>query len=326
MKYNNINKTKERYRMKKYLCKSIAVAMISITLFSSVGTVNTFAVENPEISIASEEVIKLGVTSKINATPLTKSIKLSWKKVANATGYRVYIYKNNKWTKLANTNKTTYTVKSLKSGTNYKLAVKAYSKTDDGTVWADSYKTVSAMTKLDKTSKITATTTESSVKLSWKKVTGATGYRVYQYNSKTGKYESIKTLTGTSYTVKKLKAGTTYKFAVKAYTKDDGSTIWASSSVSFKTCTKPATPAPTATAGSGKATIKWSKVTGATGYVVYMQNSEGEYEKIGSTKSTSYTKKSLKKGKTYYFRVRAYKTLDGKNIYGGYKTVKVKIK
>ena len=177
-----------------------------------------------------------------------------------------------------------------------------------------------------KTSKITATQTTDSIKLSWKKVTGATGYRVYQYNSKTGKYESIKTLTGTSYTVKKLKAGTTYKFAVKAYTKDDGSTIWASSSVSFKTCTKPATPAPTATAGSGKATIKWSKVTGATGYVVYMQNSEGEYEKLGSTKSTSYTKKSLKKGKTYYFRVRAYKTFDGKNIYGGYKTVKVKIK
>ncbi len=213
--------------MKKYLCKSIAVAMISITLFSSVGTVNTFAVENPEISIASEEVIKLGVTSKINATPSTKSIKLSWKKVANATGYRVYIYKNNKWTKLANTNKTTYTVKSLKSGTNYKLAVKAYSKTDDGTVWADSYKTVSAMTKLDKTSKITATTTESSVKLSWKKVTGATGYRVYIY--KNNKWTKLTDTAKTSYTVKSLKARTDYKFAVKAYCKTKTTTIWSES-------------------------------------------------------------------------------------------------
>ena len=57
-----------------------------------------------------------------------------------------------------------------------------------------------------------------------------------------------------------------------------------------------------------------------------MKDDFGDYNKIGSTKSTSYTKKSLKKGRTYYFRVRAYKTLDGKNIYGGYKTVKVKIK
>ncbi|MBR2417960.1 MAG: leucine-rich repeat protein [Clostridia bacterium] len=177
-----------------------------------------------------------------------------------------------------------------------------------------------------KTSKITATQTTDTIKLKWNKVTGADGYRVYQYNSKTGKYEKIKTLTGTSYTVKKLKAGTTYKVAVKAYTKDGGETIWAASSVSFRTCTKPANPAPKATSSASKATIKWSKVTGATGYVIYMQDDFGDYNKIGSTKSTSYTKKSLKKGRTYYFRVRAYKTLDGKNIYGGYKTVKVKLK
>lgn len=177
-----------------------------------------------------------------------------------------------------------------------------------------------------KTSKISASQGTDYVKLSWSKVTGATGYRVYQYNSKTGKYEALKTLTSTSYTVKKLKAGTSYKFAVKAYTKDDGETIWASASKSFKTATKPATPTVKATAGTGKATISWNKVTGATGYVIYMQDEFGDYNKLGSTSKTSYTKKSLKKGKTYYFRVRAYKTVDGTNIYGGYKTVKVKVK
>lgn len=177
-----------------------------------------------------------------------------------------------------------------------------------------------------KTSKITATQSTSAIKLTWKKVTGADGYRVYQYNSKTGKYEKIKTLTGTSYTVKKLKAGTTYKFAVKAYTKDNGETLWASSYKTITTATKPATPTVKATAGSKQATISWNKVTGATGYVVYMQDEFGDYEKLGSTKKTSYTRKKLTKGKTYYFRVRAYKTVDGKNIYGGYKTVKVKVK
>ena len=177
-----------------------------------------------------------------------------------------------------------------------------------------------------KTSKISASQGTDYVKLSWSKVTGATGYRVYQYNSKTGKYDSIKTLTETSYTVKKLKAGTSYKFAVKAYTKDDGETIWASASKTFKTATKPATPTVKATAGTGKATISWDKVAGATGYVIYMQDEFGDYNKLASTTKTSYTKKSLKKGKTYYFRVRAYKTVDGTNIYGGYKTVKVKVK
>ncbi len=44
-------------------------------------------------------------------------------------------------------------------------------------------------------------------------------------------------------------------------------------------------------------------------------------------KKTSYTKTKLKKGKTYYFKVRAYKTYKGKKTYSAYsKVVKVKIK
>ena len=56
----------------------------------------------------------------------------------------------------------------------------------------------------------------------------------------------------------------------------------------------------------------------------------GTYKKvkdIKSGKTTKYTKKSLKAGKTYYFKIRAYKTVSGKNVYSSYskvKTAKVK--
>ena len=40
----------------------------------------------------------------------------------------------------------------------------------------------------------------------------------------------------------------------------------------------------------------------------------------------SYTVKNLKKGKTYYVRVRAYKTVNGKEVYSNWVTKKVKIK
>ena len=89
------------------------------------------------------------------------------------------------------------------------------------------------------------------------------------------------------------------------------------------TATKPATPTVKATAGSGKATLSWSKVTGATGYVVYMMDEFGDYVKVGSTKKTSYTVTDLDYGKTYNFRVKAYKTAGDKNVYSGHKTVKV---
>jgi len=178
-----------------------------------------------------------------------------------------------------------------------------------------------------KSEKIEATQTTDTITLKWSKVIGATGYRVYVYNTKTGKYKIVKTTAGTVCTVKELKSGTTYKYAVKAYTKaSDGEAIWAENSVKITTATKPATLKVKTTAGSKKVTLKWNEVRGATGYQVYMKAPDTGYKKIKVTTGTSYTVKSLKKGETYKFRVRAYSKVDGKYIYGGYKTYSVKVK
>ncbi|MEE1321617.1 MAG: hypothetical protein UHM85_08815, partial [Acutalibacteraceae bacterium] len=64
------------------------------------------------------------------------------------------------------------------------------------------------------TSKITATQTTSTITLKWSKVTGADGYRVYKYNSKTKKYEYYKSTSSTSLKISKLKEGTAYKYKV----------------------------------------------------------------------------------------------------------------
>ena len=55
----------------------------------------------------------------------------------------------------------------------------------------------------------------------------------------------------------------------------------------------------------------------------------GKYKKVKTVKSvstTKYTKSSLKKGKTYYFKVRSYKTVNGEKVYSEYSDVKVKVK
>ena len=84
-------------------------------------------------------------------------------------------------------------------------------------------------------------------------------------------------------------------------------------------------------AGTKKASLSWNKQTGASGYVVYMATSKnGTYKKIATVKGSakvSYTKTGLTKGKTYYFKIAAYTSVDGKTISGGYSAVKsVKIK
>ena len=181
------------------------------------------------------------------------------------------------------------------------------------------------------TSKIATTTNSSVIKIAWKAVPGATGYRVFQYDAKTKKYVTLKTTTGTSYTVTKLKSGTNYKFAVRAYTIVNGKVFWASGYKTVTATTNPGTPTLKVTAGTKKAALSWNKQTGATGYVVYMATSQnGKYSKIATLKGNSkvsYTKTGLTKGKTYYFKVAAYTVANGKTLYSSFSSVKaVKIK
>ncbi len=71
--------------------------------------------------------------------------------------------------------------------------------------------------------------------------------------------------------------------------------------------------------GPKAVTISWKKVSGAKGYSVYMKTGKkGSYKKIGESSKNynSLYKDKLKKGQTYYFRVRAYKNIFGERSYG----------
>ena len=75
--------------------------------------------------------------------------------------------------------------------------------------------------------------------------------------------------------------------------------------------------------------VKYSKVSGAKGYqITYATNSKfTKSKKVVNTTKRTKTIKKLKKGKTYYVRVRAYKKdSTGRKVYGKYsKVMKVKI-
>ena len=81
-------------------------------------------------------------------------------------------------------------------------------------------------------------------------------------------------------------------------------------------------------AGITKNKITWKKEKNATGYQVYRSKSKnGPWKKVKTTKTGSYTDRNLKTGRKYYYKVRAYKKIGKKNVYGnfsGIKSVKVK--
>lgn len=187
--------------------------------------------------------------------------------------------------------------------------------------------TPAAPTGLTVTSKTTT-----SAEITWKAVLNATGYNIYRSTSKTGTYKKVGTTTGTTFTDKGLTKGKTYYYKVASYVNSNGTQIL--SQYSAIKSVKAAAPAPATISAkkskAGVAKITWSKSTGATGYEVYMaKSSTGTYSKIATiskASTLSYTKSGLTKGKTYYFKVRSYTTVNGKKIYSDYtKVVKVKV-
>jgi hypothetical protein len=85
-----------------------------------------------------------------------------------------------------------------------------------------------------------------------------------------------------------------------------------------------------AVAANKAATVSWSKSGGSSGDAIYMSTKKkGTYTQVKTVKSSvkSFKQKGLKKGKTYYFKVRAYKDTKQGRVYGVYSSIQsVKVK
>ncbi len=83
-----------------------------------------------------------------------------------------------------------------------------------------------------------------------------------------------------------------------------------------------------AKSGKTAAKLTWKLSGPAKGYQVYRATSfNGKYKLVKTLSKKTFTNKKLKKGKTYYYKVRAYKKVNGKKAYGAFSAVKsIKIK
>ena len=88
----------------------------------------------------------------------SKTIKLTWKKVKNASGYVIYRYsaKSKTYKKIKTTAKASCKVTKLKSNTSYRFKVKAYAKLDGGIYYGRYSKRVKKKTKKSDPQKVVA--------------------------------------------------------------------------------------------------------------------------------------------------------------------------
>lgn len=130
-----------------------------------------------------------GVKAVSNATA---RVRLTWKKVSNAEGYYVYRYndKKSKFERVANVKKETYTDKNCVSGQGYKYRVRAYRRVKGKTIPGKLSGTVKVIVMPKAPTSISGKRVSDTVaELSFKKVSKATEYRIYQSVGNQSKYE-----------------------------------------------------------------------------------------------------------------------------------------
>ena len=165
-----------------------------------------------------------------------------------------------------------------------------------------------------------------SLTLAWDKNASANGYVVEQY--KGGKWTQItKTASNAivSYTVNGLKADTTYTFRIKGYVVS-GTTEYSSEYTRLAAKTRIANVGTFkgSTVSGSAIKLDWSKNDKATGYVIE-QYKGGKWTALATTKNNTtltFTVKGLASATVYSFRIKSFRTVNGKTDYSEYTSLK----
>ena len=305
----------------------------SYTDYSSMGLPNTYRVRaitaykgkfsggKYSSSIDSDGVFMLNLSS-MGAGYAT----FNWQVYPGASEYRVLraSAENGQYIEIANvdagtTHYTDYTEYGFKT---YYYMVRAILKDDKGEIIANQYTPVMEIIKPQPSVSSVSLKSSNSIEIKWTNVSSITGTEIYR-SANSGAYKKIATVSSTksSYVDKGLKKGVKYTYKIRNFIKSNGKAYFSKYSNAKSTITLKA-PVIKLTSGVKSAKITYAKVYGASGYEIYMKAPNGKFKLIKATSSSSYTYKKLTSKKTYQFKVRAYRKVNGKKVYSSFSSTK----
>lgn len=266
----------------------------------------------------------------------TNTVDLSWSPVSGADGYTVQILKNGKWVSVGNFVGTSAQISGLLPGSVNYVHIAAYASSNGKTYIGNYNTSVKIETTVGAINPRVSAYANNFVTLTWNKQTAANGYEVFKYDASSKKYVLYKNITNPNTNTCKvtgLASNKKYDFKVRAYQIDDSEKTYAPFGAVVSQYTSITNPKLNSAKSTSKKKIKasWSKVGGASGYQVmwstYKNFSKNYKTKSVKAKSLSKTVTAAQSKKTYYVRVRAYKTINGKKVYSQWSnTKKVKTK
>lgn len=157
-------------------------------------------------------------------------------------------------------------------------------------------------------------------------VQGMTGYKVMWKRASASKW-NYKRVTGSYATMAGLAGGVKYNIKVIPYVKLNGKFYEGKGTGTAVYTLKKMNRPSVKRAAAGKVKVSWNNINGETGYQISRAMKPAGTNVVATVKNANGKSKVVKaqKGKTYYYKVRAYKTVNGKKIFGPWsKTYKFK--
>lgn len=264
-------------------------------------------------------------------------ITVSWNKVSNATGYKLYYKaygdKDYKLVKTVKQDVRSVTVSNLCMKKKYYFKVEAL---------IQGYQTVGTTKKSAAASAYTTSKTEISsisrneegnIVLKWKKVGGIAKYEIYRSQTLDGEYNCIATISKASTTsyVDETTEGIKYYYKILIKQTYNNKTIVGNYSkvVCINEVGIPQDVSVTAISGT-QLKITFSQVSDAVQYEIYRcETMDGEYVCIGTSTENSYLDETVTEGKTYYYKIKAVDAKSNKSefssVASGYAVAKLRI-
>ena len=257
------------------------------------------------------------IVSKLDIT--TGGIKLSWNKIAGVYGYRLY-YKTSSggWKRFKDTTATSFTDSGVVPNKTETYTIRCIDKNGNtissfnSNGWSKKYTPAApTVSKLD--------ITTGGIKLSWNKIAGVYGYRLY-YKTSSGGWKRFKDTTATSFTDSGVSPNRTETYTIRCIDKN-GKTVSGFNSKGWSKKYTPVAPTITRLSNTSKGvSVTWNKIAGVYGYRLYRKYDGGSWTKVKDTTSTSFTDSGAKKGKKVTYTVRCIdrkgKTVSGFNSKG----------
>lgn len=225
--------------------------------------------------------------------------KITWNKVNGAEKYRVYVRRNNKWTRFCDTTSNSATDTIVTSGKTYTYTIRCINSS--ATKFTSGYNAGGKSVEyIAAPELIKIEGSNEGVKLTWNKPAGSVKYRAYRKSA--NGWTRLTETTNASYTDKSAKAGNNYIYTVRCLTSDSKrfTSGFNSNGESFKLLT---TPNVKASANDESVKLSWNKINGAEKYRVYYKSRKG-WTRMVDTTSTSYIDSKVSSGKTYTYTVR----------------------